>query len=70
MLNLPFTLLSGAALAMALVTAAPVHDLTLNTPAPATAPGAVAHGSPSIEGCPRPVADSRDTRRSWCPGLP
>ena len=32
MLNLPFTLLAGAALSVALVTAAPVHDLTLNTP--------------------------------------
>ena len=33
MLNLPFTLLAGTALSVALVIAAPVHDLTLNTPA-------------------------------------
>ena len=70
MLNLPFTLLAGTALSVALVTAAPVHDLTLNTPAPATAPGAVADRSPSIEGCPTPIADSRGTRPSWCPELP
>ena len=70
MLNLPFTLLAGAALSVALVTAAPEHDMTLNTPTQVTAPGAVADRSPSIEGCPRPVADSRVTRRSWCPVLP
>ena len=70
MLNLPFTVLGGAAVTVALLIAPPVHDLTLNTPAPAPAPGAVAHHSPSIEGCPRPVADSRATRPSWCPVLP
>ena len=47
-----------------------VHDMTLNTPAQVTAPGAVADRSPSIEGCQRPVADSRVTRRSWCPVPP
>jgi hypothetical protein len=70
MLNVPFTLLAGAALSVALVTAAPEHDMTLNTPAQVTAPGGVADRSPSIEECPRPLADSRVTRRSWSPVLP
>ena len=70
MVNVPFTVLAGAALAVALMIPAPVHDLTLNTPAPAAVPGAGVDRSPSIKGCPRPVADSRVTRRSWCPGLP
>ncbi len=70
MFNLPFTLLAGGALSVALVTAAPVHDMNLNTPSQVTAPGNVADRSPSIEGCPRPVADSRVTRPSWCPVLP
>ena len=70
MFNVPFTLLAGAALTVALVTAAPPHDMTLNTPAQVTAPGVAADRSPSIEGCPRPVADSRVTRHSWCPVLP
>ena len=54
MLYVPFTLLAGAALSVALVTAAPAHDMTLNTPAQVTAPGAVADRSPSLEGCPDP----------------
>jgi hypothetical protein len=70
MVNLPFTVLGGAADAVGLLIAAPVHDLTLNTPAPAPAPGAVAYHSPSIEECPRPLADSRATRHSWCPAPP
>jgi hypothetical protein len=70
MLNVPFTLLAGAALSVALVTAAPEHDLTLNTPAQVPAPGLVTDRSPCFEACPRPVADSRVSRRSWCPVLP
>jgi hypothetical protein len=70
MVNLPFTVLAGAALSVALVIPAPVHDLTLNTPSPAAVPGSAAGPSPSIEGCPRPAADSRGTPRSWCQGVP
>ena len=70
MVNLPFTVLGGAAVTVALLISAPVHEMTLNTPAPATAPGTVTDRSPSIEGCPRLVADYRVTRPSWCPVLP
>jgi hypothetical protein len=70
MVNVPFTVLGGAAVAVALLIAAPVHDLTLNTPAPAPPPGAVAHHSPSLEKCPRPAVDSPATRHSSCPVLP
>jgi hypothetical protein len=72
MLNLPFTLLAGAAVTVALVNPAPDarHEMTLNSPAPAVAPAAPADRSPSIGGCPRPAAASPATRRSWCPGVP
>ena len=80
MFNLPFTLLAGVALSFdeVIVTifmagglkTLPIwifQSFRLANQVPLVN---VADRSPSIEGCPRPVADSRVTRPSWCPVLP